>query len=536
MLLRHVALASIIVCSPGSQAPSPAVEQFGPGVFSGGEIFRGSFTPDGSTFYFFKKTGTGEQYRIYASDRTETGWTQPAVVDLGGPFSDLYPAISPDGRRIVFSSYRPVPGAEGAKPNAHLWLAERVDGGWSRPTFLARASTPGHYHSWVEFGFDAAIYFRRTTPDWKSTVTMRAAWTGSEFSAPEPYADAERWKGWRSDVNVVGGSPGPGGSLVFLDVATRNPRTGRPASDIWVSMKRGGQWTTPVPLGAGVNSDGFDVFPFVSPDGHYLYFVRDFATFHRVRLADALPSASDAVEIRYVANAGMLVALSGRQFLIDAPIRDGIPPYATSSAEERARLESARAPYDNVDAILVTHWHEDHFSPQAVASHLLRNARSVLISSPEVIERLRTVEPRVPPSQMRAVLPAPGQSAQVDVAGVPVRVLRVRHNPSRRLPEQHVAFLLGSSPTVLHVGDADPAADNFALLKAQPPIDVALVPFWYLYDDVNRRFVAESIRPRRVVAMHVPPADAAKIGEVLRTANAQAELAAAPGSRLRLER
>ena len=42
--------------------------------------------------------------------------------------------------------------------------------------------------------------------------------------------------------------------------------------------QRGADWLPPVPLGAGINSDGYDVFPFFSPDGKDLYFVRDFAT------------------------------------------------------------------------------------------------------------------------------------------------------------------------------------------------------------------------------------------------------------------
>jgi L-ascorbate metabolism protein UlaG (beta-lactamase superfamily) len=242
--------------------------------------------------------------------------------------------------------------------------------------------------------------------------------------------------------------------------------------------------------------------------------------------------AQPAFELRYVANAGMLVTVSGRRFLIDAPIRDGIPPYATSSAEERAALEGARAPYDNVDAILVTHWHEDHFSPEAVAAHLSRGASTIVISSPEVIERVRSVAPNLPAARLRPVLPAPGHVTHVDVGGVPVRVLRIRHNPTRRPPEQHVGFLIGASTTVLHVGDADPAADNFTLLKALPPVDLALVPFWYVLNDDNRRFVAESIRPRRVVAMHVPPGDAAKLTATLHAANVSARLAATPGTRL----
>ena len=81
------------------------------------------------------------------------------------------------------------------------------------------------------------------------------------------------------------------------------------------------------------------------------------------------------------------------------------------------------------------------------------------------------------------------------VGSVPVRVLRIRHNPTRRLPEQHVGFLIGEAAPVLHVGDADPAADNFGLLRNLPKVDVALLPFWYVLDDASRRFVADAIRP-----------------------------------------
>jgi L-ascorbate metabolism protein UlaG (beta-lactamase superfamily) len=235
-------------------------------------------------------------------------------------------------------------------------------------------------------------------------------------------------------------------------------------------------------------------------------------------------------DIRYVANSGMLVTLDGRRFLVDAPIRDGIAPYATSSTDERARLEGARAPYDNVDAVLVTHWHEDHFSPEAVAAHLARSPRTILISSPEVVDRLRAAAPSLPSSQVRPVLPPPGGVESVDVGGVAVRVLRIRHNPARRLPEQHVGFLIGGSSSVLHVGDADPAADNFALLRPLPPPDVALLPFWYVSGVSSRRFVAESIRPRRIVAMHVPPGDAGKVAAELRAAGVDADVAAVPGT------
>jgi L-ascorbate metabolism protein UlaG (beta-lactamase superfamily) len=235
------------------------------------------------------------------------------------------------------------------------------------------------------------------------------------------------------------------------------------------------------------------------------------------------------VSVRYVANAGVLVEIAGARVLIDAPVREGIPPYATSSADERTRLERAQPPYADVDAILVTHWHEDHFSADAVAAHLASSPRTVLVSSPEVVARVRAVVPDIGVTRLRDVLPAPGAWERVHVGPLTVRVLRVRHNPTRRLPQQHVAFLLGDGPTVLHTGDADPAADNFTVLRELPDVDVALVPFWYLLDAPNRAMVRQALAPRHIVAMHVPPSDAADVARRLAPSGMDAVLLTRPG-------
>ena len=233
--------------------------------------------------------------------------------------------------------------------------------------------------------------------------------------------------------------------------------------------------------------------------------------------------------VRYVANAGMLVSVDGHDFLIDAPIRDGIAPYPTSAPDERRRLESALPPYDRVEAILLTHWHEDHFSAEAIASHLAANPRATVISSPEVVNRIRDAAPQMPASRFRPSLPAPGQATTARVGDVPVRVLRIRHNPTRRLPEQHVGFLIGETHAVLHVGDADPVADNFGLLAALPRVDLALLPYWYVLTESSRRFVAASIAPRRIVAMHMPVEERGALAQALARTDLKVASPATPG-------
>ncbi len=285
-----LAATALLVEAQSDRQAEAQPEVFGAGVLSVGRVFRGSFAPDGRTFYFFKKIAEAkEDYRIFVSKLVNDRWTPPERVNLGGEYSDLYPSISKDGRRMVFSSYRPAPGDASPKANAHLWYVDRQGEGWGKPVFLSRVNRFGHYHSWVEFGPDNAIYFRVTTPDWRSNQTLFTRWDGKEYVEPQVYEVVAYWQKQRSDIRIVGGSPSPDGKVVFFDVGVREPGR-QPQSDIWVSFHQGEGWSEPKPLGKAINSELFDVFPFFSPDGRTLYFVRDFATFYHLPLAAALAS------------------------------------------------------------------------------------------------------------------------------------------------------------------------------------------------------------------------------------------------------
>lgn len=268
-----------------------APQIFAPETISVGNVYRGSFSPDGKTFYFFKNVTQGqEDYRIFASKLAGGKWTEPVRLNLGGDYSDLYPSISKDGKRMIFASYRPAPGETSAKPNAYLWYVDKKGENWGTPVFMTVVNKLGYYHSWAEIAPDGKIYFRQTSPDWKVNQTFVSSWNGKEYTSPILFEPVERWKKWREDVRIVGGSLSPDGKVLFLDVAVRNPQTGKGASDIWVSLKKGNDWTEPKPLGKEINADGFETFHFFSPNGKELYFVRDFNTFYKINLKTAIDS------------------------------------------------------------------------------------------------------------------------------------------------------------------------------------------------------------------------------------------------------
>jgi hypothetical protein len=263
-------------------------EVVAPGVLSSGEVFRGSFTPDGHTLYFFKKTVPDtEEYRVFSSRLVGGRWTAPVRVDLGGDFSNTYPAIAPDGRRMVFASSRPVPGIAG-RPNFYLWEVERTGEGWGTPRVLENLNLAGHYHSWPEFTPDGALRFRRTSPDWRTTTTLVSRPEDGRFGAPEADPVIQSCRDLQPGTRIVGGGPVPGGQFYVLDVAIPARDGHRAHSDIWIAERDGDRCRNPRPLGSSINTDEFETFPFFSPDARDLYFVRGFETFYRVPLASAI--------------------------------------------------------------------------------------------------------------------------------------------------------------------------------------------------------------------------------------------------------
>lgn len=293
LAVAHVAGAGAHAQASCQAAPQVAVE-FAPHLADSTRLFRGQFSPDGRELYYFKKVTPGqEDYRIFVSRLENGAWSPPERMLVAGEISELYPSVSPDGKRLVYSSYQPVAGDTSSHPNAHLYVAERQGNGWGKPVLQRTASRIGWYHSGPVVQRDNSVQFMITSPDWRTAIHMRSEWNGTEYGPATPNAEAERWKGWQRERMQVWGAQATGqDSVMLVFVSERKPEGGIRPADIYASFRRDGSWTEPRPLGAGVNSpDGVENFAFFSPDGCELLFTRGFSRFYHVSLGAALAAA-----------------------------------------------------------------------------------------------------------------------------------------------------------------------------------------------------------------------------------------------------
>ena len=61
-------------------------------------------------------------------------------------------------------------------------------------------------------------------------------------------------------------------------------------------------------------------------------------------------------------------------------------------------------------------------------------------------------------------------------------------------------------------------------------VDVACIPYWLLTSAAGQRFVRDTLRPKHIIAIHVPPREAAEITASVRAAFPSAITFTKPGT------
>jgi len=246
----------------GQEPPGDTPVLFSPGVISTGkEHSAAMFTPDGNEVWF----GRLFPAAIYFMSRTDGKWTEPQLA----PFCDtsttsLYPVLSHEGTQVFFSSDRPLNPQAQKLPRGdyHLWVSEKTAGQWSDPQHLDDSINLGRRQSCGYVAANGDLYFASFVQD-RSLDIFYSKSIGDGYGNPESL----------SAVN----SPTPDHSpfvapdrsyLIFSSF-----RGGLGRSDLFISFRdQNGHWSKPENMGSTINSEFKDEYPYVTPDGNYLFF------------------------------------------------------------------------------------------------------------------------------------------------------------------------------------------------------------------------------------------------------------------------
>lgn len=223
------------------------------------------------------------------------------------------------------------------------------------------------------------------------------------------------------------------------------------------------------------------------------------------------------MRLTYMGNEGVFIAAADGGVLIDALYREGAEPFGAAPPEVREAVETARPPYDGARVVLATHFHHDHFNPLAVARHLEHNPDATFASTPqacalmaETIDGFSALAARI-----EEVAPGGREPVALESRGIRVEGFSLSHGRGNYADVEQLGWIVHlEGRRILHLGDG--IIDERALRAAGvlgDAIDVAIVPFWYVTYPYARRLLKEKFHPGRLLAVHLPVRDAARIEE-----------------------
>lgn len=235
--------------------------------------------------------------------------------------------------------------------------------------------------------------------------------------------------------------------------------------------------------------------------------MKPFLTIFCFLLSIQLPAQQ--LEITYIANEGVLLQKGDQKVLIDALFDGYFDDYMHPDKALRAKMTNGKTPYENVDLVLVTHRHRDHFETQVTGNFLKAHNESYFLSNYQVADSLRldysdykTVSKRIIGLDKTLTI------LEDEINGIKVTSFFIEHAGGRRdPPAENLCYIVDMKGSkVLHLGDADMDISRFETLGIHNfNIDVALIPYWYM-SDRNGREIIDLMKAEHLVGIHYPRA------------------------------
>lgn len=219
---------------------------------------------------------------------------------------------------------------------------------------------------------------------------------------------------------------------------------------------------------------------------------------------------NDFTKITLVANAGVLVEHNGIGLLVDGIHHEEGHPFSRVPETDMKRMRQGSGLFGNIDYLLFTHEHPDHFTPQYVSEHIQhRPVKGIFLpsesqGSPSLARLIRQARELAIPHWTLGL--EPGETKRFELADdISITAIGTRHMGPQYKNIRNDCFLLTlSGINILFTGDADHVAEYFEDALAGVALDAVFVNPIFYHNPNGQEIINNIFRPRDVVIYHMP--------------------------------
>lgn len=246
------------------QIPDDTPAVFAPGTISKEDRYEQFllFSPDGQELTFGVTNPDWSKFTLYHMVMEDGRWSEPKPAPfLGEDQSALTSCLSFGMDRAFITSSRP------SYPPCDIWMSERRDGGWSEPVKLEFPISSEGDEFEVHISRSGTLYFSSSREGGLGDLDI--------YRAPLVDGGYPNVENLGPPINTSSGDDLPyiAPDESYLIFASNRPG-GLGSRDLYISFYVDGAWSEPVNLGSPINSEYFDIYPSISPDGKYFFFTR----------------------------------------------------------------------------------------------------------------------------------------------------------------------------------------------------------------------------------------------------------------------
>jgi outer membrane protein OmpA-like peptidoglycan-associated protein len=193
---------------------------------------------------------------------------------INSQYLESKPLISPHGNRLFFVRKNAPTNYRGKKDDQDIYYSDLIDGQWTE------ARNIGHPLNDQFANGVCAI-----SPDGNTMMVLNAYKAGKSKKVYDGVSISRKtYEGWSKPVEqIISGFQNfcdyqdyyinNSGDVMLLAIQMEETYGDQ---DVYVSYKTGeNRWSTPINLGPGINTEGAEFSPFLSPDNKVLYFASD---------------------------------------------------------------------------------------------------------------------------------------------------------------------------------------------------------------------------------------------------------------------
>jgi L-ascorbate metabolism protein UlaG (beta-lactamase superfamily) len=223
------------------------------------------------------------------------------------------------------------------------------------------------------------------------------------------------------------------------------------------------------------------------------------------------------LEVIHLAGEGFLISCSDKKVLVDALFNINVPPglpprlHDHLNQDQIRELERGEGKFTGIDAVLVTHHHDDHMTPGSLARFLEHNRDAILVCPESIVSSAAKegIKLQTYGSRVKIVNILMGKCLSVKHQGIHIRALAMHHayNEAKNIKPAYphlVYYLDFYGKKVLHLGDAHVSEANFEPFAwlAEKKLVGVLVPYWFITQARGLHLIKRYLKPRQVIVMH----------------------------------